>query len=46
MYFFTLEERYLFCDIMEGNKPKSLEYFLYLDEFYLLHFDTTKAIGL
>ena len=44
MHLFTLKEWHLFYDIVEGNKPKSLEHFLYLDKFYLLLFNITKAI--
>ena len=46
MYFFTPEERYLFYNIVKKKKSKSLEHSLYLDEFYLLLFDITKAIKL
>ena len=46
MYFFTLEEQHLFYNIAKENKSKSLEYFLYLDKFYLSQFNITKAIKL
>ena len=46
MHFFTLEERQLFYNIAKENKSKSLEHFLYLDKFYLLLFNITKAIKL
>ena len=46
MHFFTLEERQLFYNITKENKSKLLEYFLYLDKFYLLLFNITKAIKL
>ena len=46
MYFFTLEEQYLFYNIVKENKSKSLKHFLYLDKFYLLLFNITKAIKL
>ena len=46
MHFFTLEEQYLFYNIVKENKPKSLEHFLYLDKFYLSLFNITKTIRL
>jgi len=46
MHFFTLDKRHLFYNIVEGNKPKSLERFLYLDKFHLLLSNITKTIKL